>query len=187
MAVNASIAPFINQTFYVTGEYGTVRPTHTHVGVDLATSGTEGANLYSMVNGTVIYKDYSSVRGNYIIMKSDETEIAFNYQHMENESPLNVGDKVIIGQFVGIEGSTGEVTGKHLHLEEQDLSSGRDWNFSTNIDYFKNPCEFMNIPNVTGTECYYNGTPIPPKPIIIKKQKFPWAVFSNIIRKQRRF
>lgn len=38
MAVKPNIAPFINVTFYVTGQYGTVRPTHTHVGVDIATS-----------------------------------------------------------------------------------------------------------------------------------------------------
>ena len=145
-----------------------------------------------MVNGKVIHKTYSSVRGNYIIMKSDETGIAFNYQHMESPSPLNVGDKVVIGQFVGIEGSTGQVTGKHLHLEEQDLSSGREWNFSTNINYFKNPCNFMNIPNKTGTECYYNGTPAPPpepepEPVTRKRKKFPWAVLTNKIKKQRTF
>ena len=46
---------------------------------------------------------------------------------------FSMNDKIVIGQFVGIEGSTGQVTGKHLHLEEQDLSSGRNWNFSTNI------------------------------------------------------
>ena len=140
-----------------------------------------------MVNGTVIHKTYSSVRGNYIIMKSDETGIAFNYQHMEIPSPLNVGDKVVIGQFVGIEGSTGQVTGKHLHLEEQDLSSGREWNFSTNINYFKNPCDFMNIPNKTGTECYYDGTPIPPTPVGKIKSKFKWVIFTNKIRKKRAF
>ena len=35
---NANIAPFINQIFYVTGMYGVQRPTHMHVGIDLATS-----------------------------------------------------------------------------------------------------------------------------------------------------
>ena len=117
---NANVAPFINILFYVTGKYGTVRPTHTHVGIDLATSTPQ--KMYSILDGTVIHKKYSSVRGHYIVIKGDNG-YAFLYQHMASASPLNVGDKVQIGQYVGTEGTTGEGTGLHLHMEMQDLSS----------------------------------------------------------------
>lgn len=116
----ANVAPFINTIFYVTGMYGVQRPTHMHVGIDLATSKAE--EMYSILDGTVIHKKYSSVRGHYIVIKGDNG-YAFLYQHMASASPLNVGDKVQIGQYVGTEGTTGQVTGLHLHMEMQDLSS----------------------------------------------------------------
>lgn len=157
----ANVAPFINQIFYVTGMYGVQRPTHMHVGIDLATSKAE--NMYSILDGTVIHKKYSSVRGHYIVIKGDNG-YAFLYQHMASASPLNVGDKVQIGQYVGTEGTTGQVTGLHLHMEMQNLSSGRDWYFGNDISYYINPAEYMGFPNKTGISVFYNGTPIPPTP-----------------------
>lgn len=177
--VTPYVAPFINVTFYVTGEYGVQRPDHMHVGVDLATSSPE--NLYSIFDGTVIDKDYSSVRGNYIIVKDNNSNLAFLYQHMQNASNKNIGDSVQIGELVGIEGTTGQVTGLHLHMEMQDLT-GRNWYFGNDINYYMNPCTYMGIPNITGTECYYNGTPIFPTK---KPKKFNWAVFTRPIRKRR--
>lgn len=185
MAVQANIAPFINVPFYVTGMYGVDRGDHIHVGLDIATSG--GSPLYSMVNGTVIYNEYNNVRGWVVITKSNETGIAFLYQHLAEQSPIQVGESVVIGQLIGQEGTTGESTGIHLHLEQQDLST-REWYFGNDISYYINPCDFMGIPNVTGTECIYNGTPIiPPTPIIPSTiKKFKWAVFTNKIRKRRK-
>lgn len=180
MAVTPNVAPFINVTFYVTGKYGTVRPDHTHVGVDLATS--QRADLYSIFDGIVVEKGSSNARGNYIVIKGTNN-LAFLYQHMATASPLNIGDNVLIGQYVGTEGSTGQSTGLHLHMEMQDLSN-RNWYFGNNISYYMNPCSYMGIPNVTGTECYYSGTPIPPI-TDIKKRKFNWAVFTKNIRRKR--
>ena len=52
MAVTPNVAPFINVTFWVTGQYGTVRPDHTHVGVDIATASAGGSKpLYSIFDG----------------------------------------------------------------------------------------------------------------------------------------
>lgn len=172
MAVTPNVAPFINVTFYVTGEYGVVRPDHTHVGVDLATSSPE--NLYSIFDGRVIDKGYNSARGYYIVVKGTNN-LAFLYQHMQSASPLSIGDPVQIGQFVGIEGTSGQVTGLHLHMEMQDLTN-RNWNYSNNISYYMNPCTYMNIPNVTGTECYYNGTPV-----FKRKNKWAYLISQKII------
>ena len=96
MAVTPNVAPFINITFYVTGEYGVIRPTHTHVGVDLATSQT--ADLYSIFDGTVVEKGSSSARGYYIVIKGTNN-LAFLYQHMASASPLNIGDNVLINNI----------------------------------------------------------------------------------------
>lgn len=152
---NANVAPFINIIFYVTGEYGVIRPTHTHVGIDIATS--EPQDLFSMFDGTVIDKGYSNARGYYIIIKGTNN-LAFLYQHMSEASPLNIGDQVEVNQYVGREGNTGESTGLHLHLEMQDLTN-RNWNFSNDISYYMNPATFMGIPNQTGISAIYDGVP----------------------------
>lgn len=177
----ANVAPFINTIFYVTGMYGVQRPTHMHVGIDLATSNVE--NMYSILDGTVINKGNTPARGNYIVVKGDNG-YAFLYQHMESPTPLSVGDKVQIGQFVGREGTTGNVTGLHLHMEMQNLSSGRDWYFGNNISYYINPAEYMGFPNKTGISVFYNGTPIdpeppePPKPHEKSKNSIKWLQYK---------
>ena len=177
----ANVAPFINTIFYVTGMYGVQRPTHMHVGIDLATSKAE--NMYSILDGTVIHKKYSSVRGHYIVIKGDNG-YAYLYQHMESASPLNVGDKVVIGQFVGVEGTTGQVTGLHLHMEMQNLSSGRDWYFGNDISYYINPAEYMGFPNQSGISVFYDGTPIdPPVPTPQSKNSLKWLKIKS--RKKR--
>ena len=105
--------------------YGVQRPTHMHVGIDLATSKAE--NMYSILDGIVINKGNTPARGNYIVVKGDNG-YAYLYQHMESASPLNVGDRVQVGQYVGTEGTTGQVTGLHLHMEMQYLEN-RNWYF----------------------------------------------------------
>ena len=152
---NANIAPFINIIFYVTGEYGVERPTHTHVGLDIATSSPQ--DLFSMLDGRVYDKGYTPVRGYYIIIKGN-SGLAFLYQHLESASPLNIGDSVEVNQYVGREGNTGESTGLHLHLEIQDLSN-REWNFANDISYYQNPATFMGIPNQYGISAIYDGIP----------------------------
>lgn len=175
------VAPFIQVTFYVTGEYGTERETHTHVGIDLATTNAE--NLYSIFDGIVIDKGYSDARGYYIVIKSSSTNYAFLYQHMASESSLNIGDTVYNGQLVGVEGTSGDVTGLHLHMEMQ-LLDGRDWYYGNDISYYINPAEYMGFDNITGTECYYNGVPYTPptpeKSSNTKKWLFSRAMKVNI-------
>lgn len=124
----AKIAPFINQTFYVTSVWW--EQPRNHRGLDIATPSSLGnVELYSMCDGIVVTKAYQeNGYGNYIIMKDSKTGMGFLYAHMNEPSLLNVGDTVKIGQLVGYEGSTGLSTGIHLHLEMQDIST-HDWIF----------------------------------------------------------
>ena len=95
--------------------------------------------------GTVVLKSYDADGyGNYLIMKDDETGMGFLYGHLRDATPLNVGDKVQIGTFVGIEGTTGSSTGIHLHVEMQDIST-HDWIFGADKSYYTNPAEFMRF------------------------------------------
>lgn len=164
----ARVAPFIKNTFYLTGMYGVQRPTHMHVGVDLATP--VPINMYSILDGTVIHKGNTNARGNYIVIKG-VNNYAFLYQHMAASSPLNIGDNIKIGQFVGVEGTTGEITGLHLHMEMQILND-RDWYFGNDISYYINPCDYMGFPNQTGISIYYDGIVVPPEP---PRHKTKWS------------
>lgn len=69
--------------------------------------------------------------GNYICMKDLPTNQGFLYGHMKEASPLNVGDTVQYGTFVGIEGTTGHSTGIHLHISSQDMTNKDRWTFRT--------------------------------------------------------
>lgn len=157
----ARIAPFINVTFYVTSEWWEMP--RNHRGIDLSTGNND--NLYSMCNGTVVLKSYDADGyGYYLIMKDSVTGMGFLYAHLKQPTPLNVGDSVSIGQFVGIEGTTGSSTGNHLHLEMQDISE-HNWIFGADKSYYTNPADFMGIPNVEGISVIYNGVPVyPPTP-----------------------
>lgn len=186
MAVNARIAPFINVSFWVTSEFWEDR-SYYHKGIDIATATALGnVPVYSVCNGTVVRSDFSGTSttgyGNVVIIK-DDNGMGYLFAHLHTRN-VSVGDRVVIGQQVGLEGETGEATGIHLHFEMQDLRA-HDWDYSHDRSLYTNPADFMGIPNVEDTECYYDGTPIiPPTPDIkSKKHKFNF-IFYNA-RKRR--
>lgn len=159
----ANIAPFINVTFYVTSVWWELP--RNHRGLDIATPSSLGnVPLYSMCLGKVVHKGNDpDGLGYYMIMKDDFSRLGFLYAHMNEPSHLNVGDSVQVGQFVGYEGTTGNSTGIHLHLEMQDLTS-HDWVFNADKSYYINPATYMGIPNEEGISVIYEGTPVTPDP-----------------------
>lgn len=167
----ARIAPFINVTFYVTSEWW--EQPRNHRGLDIATPSSLGnVPLYSMCDGTLHYKGYDEGGyGNYIILKDSATGMGFLYAHLHEPSPLNVGESVTKGSFVGLEGTTGSSTGIHLHLEMQDISS-HEWIYHAEKEVYTNPAEFMGIPNVEGISAIYYGVPEPEKKSNNKKWLF---------------
>lgn len=170
----------------LTAVYGETGPNWArfHTGTDFAPYGTTSANpdLYSVCSGQVQSIEYGSALGNQIVIHDDNGNY-WRYCHMVAQSPLSVGDRVTTATKVGVMGATGNVTGIHLHLE---YSTTPYWSYDT----FLNPSDALNIPNVRGTIVHYDGTtppipPIPPTPTTIKRKKFPWAVLTNKIRKNR--
>lgn len=193
MPVTPNIAPFINDTFWVTSPFWEVRGSRHHHGIDIAVpynSDNDGfVYVYSMVNGECIETGYSDGYGNYTIIKQDGTNIGFLYAHLRIPDPQRLveeGDIVTIGMAIGYEGSTGQSTGPHLHLEIQQLyGTNYNWRHADNIDNFINPATYMGIPNVTGTECYYNGTPYYP-PVRRTESSFPWVLYARKFRDRGR-
>lgn len=77
-----------------------------------------------------------------VIVKMDNG-IAFEYQHMQEQCSLQEGERVEQAQFLGTEGTTGQITGLHLHMEMQDLSSGREWDYTATLSSYLNPANYM--------------------------------------------
>lgn len=180
-----NIAPFINVVFYVTSPWWTEREGVIHRGLDIATTGNDP--VYSMLTGHVIERSYDSSQGNYIVIVDDIVGsstygYATRYMHLDSFS-VSLNDYVVAGEEVGIEGTTGESTGIHLHVEMQDISRFNwTWHWSYTKSDYLDPTVFMGIDNIEGTSWIYDGTPIPPIPTSRRKTRFPWALYANKFR-----
>lgn len=84
-----------------------------HTGLDLAAP--EGTPIRAVAAGTVKEAGWSGAYGNRTIVRTaDGTEIWYCHQ---SRVDVASGDQVTSGELVGAVGSTGNVTGPHLHLE----------------------------------------------------------------------
>lgn len=93
------------------GDYGLWATSHT--GLDF--NGDEGDPIFSVASGTVTSLGYDGSYGNKtIVTLEDGTEIWYCHQ---SSFMVNSGEEVRGGQQIGTIGSTGNVTGSHLHLE----------------------------------------------------------------------
>ena len=91
-----------------------------HRGVDIATTPSTGP-LYAFVAGEVIHAKQGvkgSGFGGYgtVVAIKDDNGYLHCYAHL-TMAMVQVGDKVLRGEKVGLQGSTGISTGAHLHYE----------------------------------------------------------------------
>jgi murein DD-endopeptidase MepM/ murein hydrolase activator NlpD len=94
-----------------------------HTGLDFAAA--SGTPIVSVAHGTVTYVGYDSAYGNKTEITLDDGTVIW-YAHQTSQT-VAVGDEVQPGELIGYVGSTGNVTGPHLHLEvRQPSSEGTD-------------------------------------------------------------
>lgn len=84
-----------------------------HRGIDYAAR--TGTPVVASGNGKVIKAGYSKYNGNYVFI-SHGTQYVTKYLHL-NKKLVKTGQKVKQGEKIGTVGSTGRVTGAHLHYE----------------------------------------------------------------------
>ena len=84
-----------------------------HKGRDYAAP--TGTPIYASAAGTVTTVSYNSFRGNYVVVNHGGG-LATLYQHC-SATYVSVGQSVSAGQNIAAVGSTGRVTGAHLHFE----------------------------------------------------------------------
>ncbi len=93
------------------GDYGLWSSYHT--GLDFA--GPSGSPIYAVANGTITSASYDGSYGNKTVLTlEDGTEIWYCHQ---TSYTVSSGETVHAGELIGYTGSTGHVTGPHLHLE----------------------------------------------------------------------
>lgn len=86
--------------------------TNMHYGVDI--DGHIGDPVKSATAGVVTYSGWQGGYGNLVIVQTGDTE--YYYAHA-NALLVNAGDRVHAGQRIATVGTTGRVTGSHLHFE----------------------------------------------------------------------
>lgn len=189
-----NIAPFINDEFTITSKWWKERinpvtgQTEIHRGLDIATSGSKP--VYSMLNGRVITRATDDSQGNYLVIVDNNPSSQFygyaiRYMHLASFDVLQ-NQRVVAGQKVGMEGTTGHSTGIHLHVEMQDISRFNwQWHWSYTKSDYLDPTVFMGIDNIDGTSWIYDGTPyVPTKK---EKHKFPWVLYAKKLRNKSHF
>ncbi len=93
------------------GQYGLWSSSHT--GLDF--NGDDGDPITNVANGVVTETGYDGAYGNKtVVTLEDGTEIWYCHQ---TTIGVSEGDTVLSGQTIGTVGSTGNVTGSHLHVE----------------------------------------------------------------------
>ena len=89
-----------------------------HRGVDFTPG--RGTPIYAISDGVVTQQEYSGGYGEHAYIEHDINgqTVLLVYAHMAGgSSPLEPGDRVQAGDFVGLVGNTGISTGPHLHFE----------------------------------------------------------------------
>ena len=93
------------------GEYGLWSSYHT--GLDF--NGNTGDPISAIAGGVVTFVGYDGAYGNKtVVTLEDGTEIWYAHQTSQY---VSIGETVAAGEVIGTVGSTGNVTGSHLHVE----------------------------------------------------------------------
>lgn len=186
MATTCTLAPFINQNFYITGTWGEQRAGHIHAGLDLSTGGIN--NVYNMKTGKIIYQDPQGLNGSgygpYLIIQSADGT-TWLYGDLSPFTPFILNSTINQGQYLAKEGNptgTGS-TGYHVHIELEMLTYGESFKYG--YENSSDPATPLGLPNQEGGPYIYEGTPIPPSPIGAINNKFPWILYARRLRERR--
>lgn len=170
---NLSVADMpLTGNLVVTTRFGMARTNsngsaRTHAGLDMVNTNGDH-RLYAIADGTVIANEWMTGGGNYIRVRRKENNDVYQYLHLANRSPVNVGTEVKKGDFLGIMGNTGASRGTHLHFDyavnqKEGTRARNAWLGSSNSGANANP--FQNITtiglNKNGMAGYYVTDPTP--------------------------
>lgn len=122
------VHPMGDAKFYISSVFGEVRNllltngqyySDVHNGVDYV--GEDGTPILAYRDGEVVYSSGGEGIGEGIVIKHDNGLYSYSWHLQEGSRKVQVGDTVKAGDVIGLQGSTGYVTGSHLHF---GLSTG---------------------------------------------------------------
>lgn len=111
-----------------------------HYGMDIV--GKENKSILSCTSGTVTKIGNSSARGKYVWVESNDG-FGLIYQHLSSIR-CELNQNVSPGTVIGIEGSTGNSSGSHLHLGVY-TTSNPSLALGNEATYAINPAPFLGI------------------------------------------
>ena len=89
-----------------------------HTGIDYACP--PGTPVLASADGTVFYAGWRNGGYGYCVFLKHPGGMVTVYEHLLQDIPVQVGQKVAKSQVIGWSGSTGNSTGPHLHFELRD-------------------------------------------------------------------
>lgn len=117
------VHPMGDAKFHISSVFGEVRNilltngqyySDVHNGVDYV--GEDGTPIHAYRDGEVVYSSGDPGIGEGIIIKHDNGLYSYSWHLQEGSRRVQVGDTVKAGDVIGLQGSTGYVTGSHLHF-----------------------------------------------------------------------
>lgn len=117
------VHPMGDAKFHISSVFGEVRNilltngqyySDVHNGVDYV--GEDGTPILAFRDGEVVYSSGDPGIGEGIIIKHDNGLYSYSWHLQEGSRRVQVGDTVKAGDIIGLQGSTGYVTGSHLHF-----------------------------------------------------------------------
>jgi murein DD-endopeptidase MepM/ murein hydrolase activator NlpD len=115
IAQNTWQLPVTRGVYHLTSRFGDCSTlwAHCHTGLDFAAPA--GTPIHAIADGVVTSTGYDGSYGNKtVVTLQDGTELWYAHQ---TSFAVSVGDQVRAGQVIGSVGSTGNVTGPHVHIE----------------------------------------------------------------------
>ncbi|MCK5171395.1 MAG: M23 family metallopeptidase [Bacteroidales bacterium] len=139
---NLNFSSPVDFPIYLSGNFGEIRSSHFHAGIDIKTQGITGKKIYAVEEGYVsrikisvnsygktIYVNhpngYTTVYGHLSKFNSKIAKLVKNIQYQNNEFEINYFPKqddlpVKKGEIIGFSGNTGSSEGPHLHFEVRE-------------------------------------------------------------------
>lgn len=112
--LNTFVAPIPGawvSTAYRNG--GALWSSGSHTGIDLHAAA--GTPVGSVGAGTVVAAGWGGAYGNQVVIRMTDGTYT-QYGHLSSVA-VRAGQRVTAGQYIGLSGATGNVTGAHLHFE----------------------------------------------------------------------
>ncbi|MEA3446481.1 MAG: M23 family metallopeptidase [Bacteroidota bacterium] len=135
---------------YLSGNFGELRSTHFHTGIDIKTQGVEGHSIYAIADAYVSRIKVQAEGYGYALYLTHPNGYVSVYGHLQKFAP-NIADYVIDnqykkqsyklnlfpssemfpvkkGQIIGLSGNSGSSSGPHLHFEIRDAQNSHPLN-----------------------------------------------------------